>query len=204
MILRITLPAARFLLLLALIAAIFLTYFSIRNARATHALDQNTRTGYEQAVRLEPGSAYNWLQLGRFYQNDFEQGDANAALRALLVARKLNPVSADVLLELARNYDDAGKIEEARAAYLDAKRVYPLSANVLWSYGNFLLRHGEIPAAFSEIHSALQLDPRRSAEAFSRCRRVVPDNSEILDQVIPGNLDAYLDIIHDLTDAKQL
>ncbi|GAC1633028.1 MAG: hypothetical protein NVS9B14_07090 [Candidatus Acidiferrum sp.] len=204
MILRITLPAARLLLLVALLAAIFLGYFSIRNARATHALGLNTRAGYEQAVRLEPGSAYNWLQLGRFYQNDLEQGDPDAARRALLVARKLNPTSSDVLLELAANYDEAGKTDDARRNFEEAKRVYPLSPDVRWSYGNFLLRQQDIPAAFAEIRVALQLDPKRSAEAYSRCRRFIPDGKEILDNVIPKNLGAYVEIIRDLTNAGQL
>ena len=204
MILRISLSAARGLLLFSLVAAIFLGYYSLRHARATHALSLNTRAGYEQAVRLEPGSAFNWYLLGRFYQNDFEDADPAAALRALLVARKLNPVSADVLLELAANYDDTGKMDEARSAYLEAKRVYPQSAEVLWRYGNFLLRQREIPAAFSEIHTALQLDPRLSAEAFSRSRRMVPNESQILDAVIPRNLGSYIDILRDLTAAGQL
>ncbi len=204
MILRITIPMARVLLLFALFAAIFLGYFSIRNARATRAVELGTLAGYEQAVRLEPGSAYNWLQLGRFYQNDFEQADPVAARRALLVAQQLNPLSSEVLLELAANYDEAGKTDDAWLAFQKAKRVYPFSADVLWSYGNFLLRQREIPAAFLEIHSALQLDPKRSAEAFSRCHRFVSSDSEILDKVIPQNLDAYLDIIRDLTNASQL
>jgi tetratricopeptide (TPR) repeat protein len=204
MILRIPLPAARLLLLFALFLAIFLGYFSIRNARATHAVELNTRTGYERAVQLEPGSAYNWFQLGRFYQNDFEQANPAASRRALLAARRLDPLSSDVLLELAANYDEAGNVDDARTAYLEAKRVYPYSADVHWSYGNFLLRQHEIPAALTEIHSALQLDPKRSAEAFSRCRRFVSDNGEILDKVIPQNIDAYLDIIRDLTNANQL
>ncbi|HET9803185.1 MAG TPA: tetratricopeptide repeat protein [Candidatus Acidoferrum sp.] len=204
MILRISLPAARLLLLFALFLAFFLVYFSIRNARATHAVELNTRAGYEQAVRLEPGSAYNWLQLGRFYQTDFEQANPAASRRALLAARRLDPLSSDVLLELATNYDEAGSVDDARSAFLEAKRVYPLSAEVRWSYGNFLLRQREIPAAFAEIHAALQLDPKRSAEAFSRCHRFVADDADILDKVIPQNIDAYLDIIHDLTSANQL
>ena len=204
MILRITVPASRFLLLFALFAAIFLGYFSIRNARATHAVELNTRAGYEKAVQLEPGSAYNWLQLGRFLQTDFEQADPAAAQRALLIARKLDPLSSEVLLQLATNYDEAGNADDARSAFQQAERVYPFSADVHWSYGNFLLRQHEIPAAFSEIHSSLQLDPKRSAVAFSRCRRFVSDDAEILDKVIPQNLDAYVDVIHDLVNARQL
>jgi len=90
-----------------------------------------------------------------------------------MVSRSLDPFSADTLLDLATNYEDAGKITDARAAYLQAKQVYPLSAEVLWRYGNFLLRQNEIAPAFSEIHRAVELDPKRGAEAFSRCSRLL-------------------------------
>lgn len=204
MILRLSLRAARVLLLFSFLAAIFLAYFSIRNARATQAVELNTLAGYEAAVRLEPDSARNWFLLGHFYQTDFDQGDPAAALRALLMARKLDPLSADTLLELATNYADAGKADEALASYRDAERVAPQSADVLWHYGNFLLRQNDIPAAFAKIHKAVQLDPKRSAEAFSRCFRVVPDANTILDQVIPNSLEAHLAIIFDLTSQREL
>src|SRR5215471_12611201 len=101
--------ANRLLLVAAIGASCFLFYFSIRVARAAHATGLNTREGYERAVRLEPSNARNWYLLGRFYQYDLEQSNPDAALHALLVARSLDPVSADTLLDLATNYDEAGK-----------------------------------------------------------------------------------------------
>jgi hypothetical protein len=53
--------------------------------------------------------------------------------------------------------------------------VYPLSADVAWSFGNFLLRQGEAEAGFAELHKALELDPKRAAEAFSRAMRMQAD-----------------------------
>jgi Carbohydrate binding domain len=196
--------ANRLLLPAAFAALCFLAYFSIRVARAAHATGFNTAEGYEQAVRLEPSNPHNWYLLGRFYQYDFEQSNSDAALHAFLVARSLDPISADTLLDLATNYDETGKISEARAAYLEAKRVYPLSAEVFWRYGNFLLRNNEISAAFPEIRRAVELDPKRGAEAFSRCHRVVSDVNEILEQVIPPVLAIHLDVIFGLASEGQL
>lgn len=204
MVLRLSSRATRGLLLAASGVFLFLAYFSIRAARAAHAAGLNTREGFEKAVRLEPGDARNWYLLGRFFQYDFDQPDPAAALHAFLVSRSLDPLSADTLLDLAANYEDAGNSNDARAAYLNAKRVYPLSAAVSWRYGNFLLRQNEIAPAFSEIHRAVELDPKRGAEAFSRSHRVVPDVKEILDDVIPPNLETYLDIVSDLTNDGQL
>ena len=204
MIVKVSIRGTRALLLLSFVVVFFLPYYSIRNARAAHAVGLNTREGYEQAVRLEPTDPQNWYLLGRFYLYDFDQPDPDAALRALLVSRKLDPLSADTLLELATTYDDAGKVAEARAAYLDAKRVYPLSAEVRWRFGNFLLRQNEIPEAFLEIRRAVELDPKRGAEAFSRCSRVVSDSEEILDKAIPPIFESHLEIIFDLAGEGKL
>lgn len=200
MVLKVSIRGTRLLLLISLAVAAFLPYYSIRNARAAHAVGLNTRAGYEQAVRLEPDDPQNWYLLGRFYLYDFDQPDPDAALHALLVSRKLDPLSADTLLELATTYDDAGKTPEARTAFSDAKRVYPLSAEVRWRFGNFLLRQNEIPEAFSEIRRAVELDPKRGAEAFSRCSRVVSDPGEILDQAIPPVFESHLQILFDLAN----
>jgi hypothetical protein len=204
MTLKLSSRANRLLLLAAVVVLCFLSYFSIRVARAAHATGLNTRQGYERAVRLEPSDPRNWYLLGRFYQYDFEQPNPDTALQALLVARSLDPTSADILLDLATNYDEAGKNAEARAAYLEARRVYPLSAEVLWRYGNFLLRNGEIDAAFPEIRKAVELDPKRGAEAFSRCHRVVSDIDEVLERIIPPVLATHLDIIFSLAGEGQL
>jgi len=42
-----------------------------------------------------------------------------------------------------------------------------VSADVAWSYGNFLLRQDEPGEAFREIRKAVELEPKRAAEAFS-------------------------------------
>ena len=82
MVVKLSIGASRGVLLLSIAVFCVLAYFSIRNARAQHAIGLNTRAGYERAVRLEPGDAHNWYLLGRSYQYDFEQPDPHAALRA--------------------------------------------------------------------------------------------------------------------------
>ena len=204
MVVKLSIGASRSMLLLSLAVFCLLAYFSIRSARAAHAIGLNTRAGYERAVRLEPGDARNWYLLGRSYQYDFEQPDPRAALSAFLVSRSLDPHFIGTLLDLAANYEEAGNAGEARAAYLEAKRIYPFSADVHWSYGNFLLRQNEIPEALLELRKSLELDPKRSAEAFSRCLRVTLAPAEILDEVIPPDMQAHMDILFDLAHSGQL
>jgi len=165
--------------------AIFLGYYGVRNAVATYYLNLDTRVGYERAVALEPGNARNWFLLGRSYLYDFEQPDPQRAVLSLRKAVALDPYSAEALLDLAAAYDGQGDSADARQAFLAAQHVYPLSADVAWSYGNFLLRQDEQGAAFREIRKAVELEPKRAAEAFSRALRAQPDANVVLDKAMP-------------------
>src|SRR5260370_5794192 len=184
--------------------AIFLSYFGVRNAVATYYLNLDTRAGYERAAALEPGNARNWFLLGRSFLYDFEQPDPQRAVQSLSKAVALDPYSAEALLDLAAAYDGPGDTADARQAFLSAQRAYRLSADVAWSYGNFLLRQGEQDAAFREIRKAVELEPKRAAEAFSRALRVQPDANVLLDKAVPPSPATYLPILHSLADAGDL
>jgi tetratricopeptide (TPR) repeat protein len=175
--------------------ALSLCFFAIRNALAAHALGSDTREGYERAVRLEAHSSRNWYLLGRSYLYDLERPDPPRALLALQKAVDLDPYSAEALLDLSAAYEGQGQSEKSRRALGAAERVYPLSADVRWSYGNFLLRQGEKQQAFAELRRALELDPKRAAEAFSRAQAVEPDPSNIFDKVIPPSAATYLPVL---------
>jgi tetratricopeptide (TPR) repeat protein len=193
-----------FVTISACVLAIFLGYFGVRNAIATYYLSLDTRAGYEHAVALEPANARNWFLLGRSYLYDFEQLEPALAVQSLQKAVSLDPYSAEALLDLAAAYDEQGDIADARQAFLAAQRVYPLSADVAWSYGNFLLRQGEQDAAFSEIRKAVELEPKRAAEAFSRALRVQPDANVLLDKALPSSPAVYLPILLSLSNVGGL
>src|SRR2546427_1101322 len=201
------LPSSRLrwaVLLFSCVLALLLSYLGLRNAFAAHDLGLDTRAGYERAVRLEPANARNWYLLGRSYLYDIEQPDPARAIEALGKAVAVDPYSAEALVDLATAYDGDGETARAREAFLAAQRVYPLSADVCWSYGNFLLRQGEQDAAFREIRKAVELEPKRADEAFSRALRVQPDANILLDKAVPSATAAYLPILHSLSGAGDL
>ena len=200
-----TSPRIRLLIVIfSLALATFLSYFGVRNAIATYYLNLDTRAGYERAAALEPANARNWFLLGRSYLYDFEQPQPVLAVQSLRKAVALDSYSAEALLDLAAAYDGQGDTVNARQAFLSAQRVYPLSADVAWSYGNFLLRQGEQDAAFREIRKAVELEPKRSAEAFSRALRIQPDANVLLNKALPSSTAVYLPIVHSLSDAGDL
>src|SRR5271156_1632891 len=193
MVLRLSSATARLtLVFIAFILATMLSYSSIRNALATYDSGLETQAGYERAAQLEPLDPEHWFLLGRYWQYNLEDPDVQRAISAYRTSLALDPRDASVWLDLATAYESQGDLRDAREAFLQAKRVYPVSAEVSWRYGNFLLRQNELPAAYAEIRQAVSVDPKRAAEAFSRCWRVDPDIQAILDHALPPTLPASL------------
>src|SRR5271155_5626979 len=148
MILRLSTPAARALLVfVAVVFAVALSYSGIRNSLAVQFAGQNTLESYERATRFEPGDARNWYLLGRYWQYNLGDPDAPRAIRADHAALSFDPRSADTWLDLGTAYESEGNLPAARDAFLQAKKAYPLTAEVSWRFGNFLLRQGELEPA---------------------------------------------------------
>jgi len=204
MILRLSSPAARGLLvLLALALAAALSYSGIRNTLAVHDAEVSTPQGYERAIQLEPDDARNWYLLGRHWQYNLEDPDVQRAIRAYQTALSFDAHSADTWLDLATAYESEGDISAARNAFLQARRAYALSPEVSWRYGNFLLRHGELDPAFAEIKHAVEADPKRGAAAVALVTRFEPDLNAALERVLPHTQDSYLSVISALSEQQQ-
>jgi hypothetical protein len=200
MALRLSSPAQRgALLAVAFLTASILFYFSVRNAMAIHYSGLQTPEGFQRAVSLEPADARNWYLLGRYWQYNLEDPDASRAIRSYVSALSLDSNSAEMWSDLATAYESEGNFAAARDAFLHARRAYPLSAGVAWRYGNFLLRQGEIDSAFSEMRLAVQADPLRAAEAFSRALRAGSNIETVIDRVLPPVTEAYLQVVRDQT-----
>jgi tetratricopeptide (TPR) repeat protein len=182
---------------LALVCDLFLSYFSVRCAIAAHYSGLQTRQGYERATRLEPRDFQNWLLLGRYWQYNLEETDTSRALQAYNVALSLNARSAELWSDVGTAYETEGNVAAARDAFLHAKNAYPLSAEISWRYANFLLRQGDLDAAFLEMRRAVETEPKRGAEALSRALIAEPNIDLVLDRVLPPLWDAYTGAIFD-------
>jgi tetratricopeptide (TPR) repeat protein len=205
MILRLSNSVARnALLFIALALTAALGYSSIRNAVASHYLGLATRAALERATQLEPRNPLTWLLLGRYWQYNLEEPDTARAIEAYRTSLSRDPRSAGTWLDLATAYELQGDMPRARDAFQQAQHVYPMSAEVSWRYGNFLLRVGQLPEAFAEIRHAVSVDPKRAAEAFSRSWRVDSDIQDILDKVLPPLAPVYLDAIRELIADAQM
>jgi len=205
MILRLSDSLSRGLVVVAaLLVGLWLSFFSVRAAIARHYSEGDKLKQLQTAVRLEPGNPDYWYILGRYQQYNLENPDAAAAEESYQKTIALNPVATDAWLDLGTAYELDGRTGEAVAAYRAAKKSYPVSADVSWRYGNFLLRQGEQQQAYAELYRAIDADPERSAAAFSRAYRTNPDINQLLVELLPAKQSVYVGVIQEALNEQQL
>ncbi|MGH9703903.1 MAG: tetratricopeptide repeat protein, partial [Candidatus Acidiferrales bacterium] len=117
--------------------------------------------------------------------------DLPRAIQYFQTALKQNPRSDLYWLHLASAYEAAGDPVQAREAYGQAKAAYPISAEVAWNYGNFLLRQSQIEEGFQEIRRAAVTDPHLLPLAISRGWQADSDLDHLFNNLIPRSADAY-------------
>jgi Tetratricopeptide repeat len=188
----------------ALIVGLWLCFFGVRAAIARYDSEIESAPQLESAVRLESENPNYWYTLGRFQQYNLEQPNAAGAENSYRKAIALNPYATEAWLDLGTAYELDGKAAEARAAYLQAQKSYPTSAEVSWRYGNFLLRQGEQTQAYTELRRAIEADPQRGAAAFSRAYRADPNIDVLLRELLPPMQRVYVDVIWEALSEKQL
>ncbi len=180
---------------IAIVAAAWFCYAGGKHALASHYAASTNFQDWERATRIEPDNPETWYRLGRFRQLDFDNEDLPLAISYYRRAIQINPDSPYYKLDLASALETAGNTEEADSQFRAAQAAYPISAEVSWKYGNFLLRQNRLPEAYAEIHRATLVDPKLIPFAVSRVWRSNPDIHLLLDQVLPDTPEAYSDAL---------
>ena len=134
---------------IAIVAAAWFCYAGGRHALANHYVGSPDFKNWERASRIEPGNAEIWYKLARFRQLDFDNTDIPLAISYYRRAIQLNPRSPYYKLDLASALEMAGNMGEADTTFRAAQAAYPISAEVSWKYGNFLLRQNRLPDAYA-------------------------------------------------------
>jgi tetratricopeptide (TPR) repeat protein len=170
-------------------AAVTLAFAAVRHELAAHWAASSNPEIRLRAAQSEPANADLWYQLGRYRQFDLQQPDLPLAISYYRRATLINPESASYWMDLAGAYETAGNVSEAEQAFREARRLYPVSGEVAWRLGNFLLRQGRVQEAFQLIHDAVVVDPRLTTLAVSRCWRSTRSIDQILSDVLPDTAD---------------
>lgn len=188
---------------LAIAGALGLAYGGVKHEWANHFAVSSNPNQWLRAAEIEPENAENWYRLGRYRQLDFEHANLPQAISYYRRAVQLNPRSAYIKLDLASALEMNGNAAEADKVYRAAQENYPISAEVAWRYGNFLVRQQRLPEAYAQIHRALAVDPKLIPPAISLCWRSNPDANVLLDQVLPNTVAADEAALAYLVRAKQ-
>lgn len=137
-----------------------------------------------RGASLTPGDAEAWDRIGEAVASNFD-AQPGAAVPFFEHAVKVDPRSASDWMNLAEAYEADGNIPGATAAYGRARQDYPISAEVSWKYGNFLLRQGQVSEGLKQVHRAVVTDYRLVPLALSRVWNSDPDVHVILNDVLP-------------------
>lgn len=197
------LPARILLVALAVVCAGAIALAAGRNWLAAHWAGTRNPSDWRRAARLEPGNAAYWSQIGLYEQWDFLHGDTQRAIEDFQRATRLDPRSARQWMALAGAYESAGKIDRARQAYERAQADHPVSAQVAWRFGSFLLRQGESQLAAEKIHRALLDEPDLTGSAVSQFWKAGAGIRLILDRVLPPLPKVYLSAIDYFVSHKE-
>ena len=179
----------------AILAAVWFLYAGGKHELASHYAASSNFENWERATRIEPDNAEIWYRLGRFRQLDFDNADVPLSLTYYRRAISLNPHSPFYKLDFAGALEMAGNNEEADSNFRAAQADYPISAEVSWKYGNFLLRQNRLPEAYAQIHRAVLVDPSLVPLAVSRVWHSDPNIHLLLDQILPDTPQAYSDAL---------
>jgi tetratricopeptide (TPR) repeat protein len=196
-------PARAAILVFALAAGALLSYQAVRLWLAYHRIHSTQLEIIERGAALEPGNAEAWDLLGRYRQLDFASADPQQELADYQHAVQDDPLSATFWMNLAGAYEANGDLSSAQNAFERARSVYPLSAEVAWNYGNFLLRQEKEAEGYAEIRHAVQSDPRLLTLAISRVWRSSHDVNILLDQVLPVDQNAYIQALDFFASIRQ-
>src|SRR6266436_3451979 len=196
-------PTLRWIaIVLAVCAGAWLSYAGVVHALASHYGASANSDDWPRASTIEPANAENWYRLGRYRQLDFEHSDIPLAITFYRRAVELDPHSPYYKLDLASALEMTGDDAEAEKYFRAAQENYPISAEVSWRYGNFLLRQNRLPEAYAEIHRAVMVDPKLIPLAVSRVWHSDPDIHLLLDQVLPDTPEANSEALSFLADAQ--
>jgi tetratricopeptide (TPR) repeat protein len=191
------------ILLVAILVAGLILFLAGKATLADHRSHSRTPANWLRAAELEPGNGDYWERLGMFREFDFDNSDPYLAIQYYRKALESNPRSDLYWMNLASTYEIVGDTAHAREAYQRARAVYPISAEVAWNYGNFLLRQSQFDQGFAEIHRAVTTDPSLIPLAISRCWRSTRDVNRLLSELLPTEFDAYFQTLDFLAKSQE-
>jgi tetratricopeptide (TPR) repeat protein len=147
----------------------------------------------QRAAWLDPGNAEYRDHLGRYYELVLR--DQVSAVSYYRDAVRLNPHSARYWFDLASAYQVLGDTARQANALENAIRADAMTPDVAWEAANLYLVQGEDQKALREFRVVMANDSSLASAAIQFCWRIDPNVDGLLRNVVPPNVDAYLDFL---------
>lgn len=179
----------------SVVFAVLLTFHAVQLWIANRWINSGDLHLVERGAALIPDDDSAWDNLGHLRQWSLSDSDLPGAIADYRRALRDDPLAAHYWMDLASAYEASGDDSGAGDAFKHAQAVYPDSAEVAFYYGNFLLRQQEYTPAFAALRRAVRGDPSLLPLAISRAWRATSDAHLIVDQLLPPNINSYLQAI---------
>jgi tetratricopeptide (TPR) repeat protein len=147
-----------------------LAFCSLEAGRTADAIDH-----LEEAVRLEPSSAWADYELGTVLLRQKRLDEAAPHFRQ---AAKLKPDFSEAYNNLGVLYHVQGNVDEALRWYGEALRVKPDNAEARYNLGRVRAAQGKVDEAIAEYRQVLRIKPD-DAEAHSSLASLLATHSQI-------------------------
>ncbi len=121
----------------------------------------------EFSVRLSPSDPQTHFASAILHEKTFLPDDLPKSLAEFEQAAALSPSDYRLWFELGKARERGGDTEGAEKALRRALALAPNYSQVQWTLGNFLLRQGNEPEAFTHIRKAAESDKTFAAPAIA-------------------------------------
>ena len=155
----------------------------------------------QRAVRFDPWNADYRNSLGRYYA--LVARDPEAAIEPYRAAVQLDPHSARYWFDLASAYQVLGNTSAQTGALEHAIAADPTTPDVAWEAANFYLVQGDSEKALREFRVVLQNEPTLAGPAIQFCWRINPNVDDLLRDVVPARMEAYLAFLNLLMSKEE-
>lgn len=121
---------------------------------------------FREAIRAEPSWGNHYF-LGRFLAMEKKWFEAESELRESLRLYGLTSTYVAVWNELAKLFEDQGKLAEADKVYQEGLRSFPQAIQMRSEYGNWLMRQKRWTDSEASYREALRLSKSPVADYFA-------------------------------------
>lgn len=108
------------------------------HVQGTPTIDEHYRQLLEEALDMEPGNAYLWLNLGAA---QLQQGQADEGFQSMTKAVELFPERSSLRGQLARLLESSGRLEQAEGQFRRLLEIEPENPVVYFWLARFLTKH---------------------------------------------------------------